>query len=143
MAIRALTLSRSLASRYSPRRAGMRSRAGRGRTPPLIGAALLAAVLFVASAPARPRVNGTSPGWSDAWAAQRLPSLQAFAVHRAAPEFRVPRRPWPRVDVPVAAGAKVNFASWLASASSVPAPRRGAIAEIDARGYDATAPPIS
>lgn len=144
MAILALTLSRSLASRYSPRRAGMRSRAGGGRTRPLIGAALLAAVLSVAlSAPARPRLDGTSSDWSDAWAVQRLPSLYAFAVHRADPEFRVSRRPWPRVEVPVAAGAKVNFASWLAPTSNVPAPRRGAIAEIDARGYDANAPPIS
>jgi hypothetical protein len=131
------------ASRFLPRRADARVQVGRKSARSGTIGTLVAAVVFLSVAGAGgPRVDGSWREWSDARVIQALPAMHALTVHRADLEPRFQRRS-SHPDLPFAMDTGRSGGS-APTASLVPAaaPARP-VAVVAARGYDATAPPIS
>ena len=122
---------------------GALARSGRvSEGVPVVGG-LLAFVIFVAaslSGSARPA--NASPIWNDGAAIHAAPHLGSLAVHRADDVSRAARRVAPQVDSPLLGDASPtqdsSHAPRLVASGHV---ERRATAP-DARGYDATAPPL-
>lgn len=125
----------SLVSRFLPRRADARRR---------IIAALVAAVAFLSGiGSTHQRFEASSRTWNDTRFIHALPSLHSATLHRAEYAPRSERRLSLRVDVPLAVGASQAFALTRVPTVAPIATRSRPIAVAVARGYDATAPPVS
>jgi hypothetical protein len=137
---RALVVSlRSLP--FRPRRADVRPQTRRhGTAARAIGGIIAAVLLLSTSGVASARLDG-SPEWTQAVAFHAVPAVHSQAFQHGAFESRSPRRAWPHVDLPLAthASQSIGLATKFVAFPAV----RPQPAAVVARGYDATAPPVS
>jgi hypothetical protein len=108
------------------------------RSAALVAAALLLSTSAISSA----RIQGSRPEWSDTPAVQALPVVQSSALRHGEAEARQSRRGSPHLHASLAAHAGQWTAFAFASITPAITDRRP-LADIVARGYDATAPPVS
>jgi hypothetical protein len=106
-------------------------------------AGVIAVVLLVStSGVAASRLDGSRPELTQAAVLHALPVLHAPAIQHRDCESRSSRRAWPHMDLPLA--ARANQSTGLASRPAALAVAHARpVADVVARGYDATAPPVA
>jgi hypothetical protein len=108
----------------------------------LFGGLIAAMLLLSRSGVVSSRLDGSRPEWTQTAALDAQPAVHSPAFAHGHSASRSPRRAWPRVDLPLAthASRSIGFAN---TSVAFPAVRPLFIAAVVARGYDATAPPVS